>query len=191
MKSKGQSHGFTPRLEVDDRLVLAPKTMEEIDENSSNREIENTSKNHKKLKILQLKIGEDLAQTHGYIDANQEFTRCRNHPNILLLFGRSERSLTSLLPSLGHEAHTTPSDKDMPFMDTTISSWSDTKRSFKYGKLILIFSTNYFENLLLPNNLIIVMNHGDDVEDKWGIKRALERQGGPQTKVEIQSNSEF
>jgi hypothetical protein len=27
-------------------------------------------------------------------------------------------------------------DEDMPFMDTTTSLWSDTKTSFKYGKLI-------------------------------------------------------
>jgi hypothetical protein len=30
----------------------------------------------------------------------------------------------------------------------------------------LYFSTNYFENGLLPNNLIIVRNHGDDEEDE-------------------------
>jgi hypothetical protein len=41
-----------------------------------------------------------LIQKHNYIGANQEFTRCRNHPNILPLFGRLGRSLTSLLSSL-------------------------------------------------------------------------------------------
>jgi hypothetical protein len=38
----------------------------------------------------------------------------------------------------------TPSDKDMPFMDTTTFSWSDTKTSFKYGKLILLFFHQLF-----------------------------------------------
>jgi hypothetical protein len=50
---------------------------------------------------------------------------------------------------------------------------------------------NYLENRLLPNNLIIVRNHGDDEEDERDIKRALERQGDAHIKVEIQSNSEF
>jgi hypothetical protein len=51
----------------------------------------------------------DLIQTHRCIDANQEFTRCGNHPNIISLFRRFERSLTSLLSYLRHKAHTTPS----------------------------------------------------------------------------------
>jgi hypothetical protein len=55
----------------------------------------------------------------------------------------------------------------------------------------LCSSTKYFENRLLPNDLIIVRNHGDDEEDKHDIKRALERQGDVHIKVEIQSNSEF
>jgi hypothetical protein len=62
-----------------------------------------------KIKTLQLKIGEDLAQTHGCIDANQESTRCGNQPNILPLFGRLGRTLTSLLSSLRHKTLTTPS----------------------------------------------------------------------------------
>jgi hypothetical protein len=57
--------------------------------------------------------------------------------------------------------------------------------------LFLCSSTNYFENRLLPNNLIIVMNHGDDEEDERDIKRVLERQGDMHIKVGIQSNSEF
>jgi hypothetical protein len=56
---------------------------------------------------------------------------------------------------------------------------------------LLCSSTNYFENRLLPNDLIIVRNHADDEEDEWDIKRALERQGDAHIKVEIQSNSEF
>jgi hypothetical protein len=47
-----------------------------------------------KWKILQNKIGDDLTQTHNYIDENQEFTRCRNWHNILPLFGGLDGSLT-------------------------------------------------------------------------------------------------
>jgi hypothetical protein len=57
--------------------------------------------------------------------------------------------------------------------------------------LFLCTSTNYFENRLLPNDLIIVRNNGDDEKDEWDIKRALVRQGDVYIKVEIQSNSEF
>jgi hypothetical protein len=56
---------------------------------------------------------------------------------------------------------------------------------------ILCSSINYFENRLLPNDSIIVRNHGDDEEDDWEIKRALERQGDVHINVEIQSNLEF
>jgi hypothetical protein len=35
-------------------------------------------------------------------------------------------------------------DEHMPFMDTTTSQWSDTKTSFKYGKLILMFFHQLF-----------------------------------------------
>jgi hypothetical protein len=76
-------------------------------------------------------------------------------------------------------------------MDTTTSSNSDTKTSFKYGKLIFVFFHKYFENRLLPNNLIIVRNHGDDEEDKWDIKKVLKRQGDMHIKVESQSNWEL
>jgi hypothetical protein len=56
----------------------------------------------------------------------------------------------------------------------------------------LCSSTKYFENRLLPNDLIIVRNHGDDEEeDKRDIMRALERLGDVHIKVEIQSNSEL
>jgi hypothetical protein len=61
---------------------------------------------------LQLKIVNELTQIQGYIDANQESIRCGNHPNNLPLFGRSGRSLTSLLPYLRHEAYTTPSKNE-------------------------------------------------------------------------------
>jgi hypothetical protein len=90
------------------RHVLAPKPQKESKKNSSNREVksraENTSENHKKWKTLQLKIWDDSTQKDNYIDANQEFTRCGNHPNILPLFGRLGRSFISLLSSLRHEA---------------------------------------------------------------------------------------
>jgi hypothetical protein len=52
-------------------------------------------------------------------------------------------------------------------------------------------SINYLDNLLLPNDLIIVRNHGDDEEDTKDIKRVLERQGDVNIKVEIQSNLLF
>jgi hypothetical protein len=54
----------------------------------------------------------------------------------------------------------------------------------------LCSSINYFENRLLPIDLIVVRNHRDD-EDEWDIKRVLERQGDVHIKVEIQSNSKF
>jgi hypothetical protein len=62
----------------------------------------------------------------------------------------------------------------MPFMDITTASKSDTKRSFKYGKLVLIFFHQLFWNRLLPNELITIRNHGDDEEDEREIKSALE-----------------
>jgi hypothetical protein len=55
----------------------------------------------------------------------------------------------------------------------------------------LCSSIDYFKNRLLPNDLIIVRNHGDDEEDEWDIKIVLERQGDMHIKVEIQSNLEF
>jgi hypothetical protein len=55
----------------------------------------------------------------------------------------------------------------------------------------LCSSTKYFENWLLPNNLIIVRNHEDEEEDEWEIKRVLERQGDAHIKVEIQFNLQF
>ncbi len=57
--------------------------------------------------------------------------------------------------------------------------------------LLLCSSTNYFDNRLLPNDLIIVTKHGDDDEDEHDIKRALERQEDVHINVEIQCNSEF
>jgi hypothetical protein len=74
-------------------------------------------------------------------------------------------------------------------------------QSYRHGAILrdllitvnsfLCSSTNYFENQLLHNDLIIVINHGDDEEDEQDIKRARERQRDAHIKVEIQSNSEF
>jgi hypothetical protein len=50
--------------------------------------------------------------------------------------------------------------------------------------------TNNFENRLLPNDLIIVRNHGDDEVDEWDTKGVLERQGDAHIKAQIQANSE-
>jgi hypothetical protein len=58
-------------------------------------------------------------------------------------------------------------------------------------KSSLCSSTNYFENRLLPNDLIIVRNHGDYEEEEKDIKRAQERPGDAHINVEIKSNSEF
>jgi hypothetical protein len=44
---------------------------------------------------------------------------------------------------------------------------------------------------MLPNDLIIVMKHGDDDEDERDIKRVLERQEDVHINVEIQSHLEF
>jgi hypothetical protein len=87
-------------------LVLAPKSMEGIEEklfkSRSHKSGQKNLQKSQKWKTLQLKIGDELTQTQRCIDANQESTRCENHPNILPLFGRSGRSLTSLLSSHTH-----------------------------------------------------------------------------------------
>jgi hypothetical protein len=56
---------------------------------------------------------------------------------------------------------------------------------------ILYSTTIYFDNLLPPNDLIIVSYYGDDDEGERDINRVLERQEDAHIKVEIQSNSEF
>jgi hypothetical protein len=55
----------------------------------------------------------------------------------------------------------------------------------------LYSSTNYFDNRLLPNDLIIVRNDEDDDEGEREIKRVLQRQEDAHIMVRIQSNSEF
>jgi hypothetical protein len=107
------SHGFNPRLEVDDEAHPSTqihgrnrrKTPQIMKSKSGQKYLQKSQK----WKILQIKIGYDSTPKDTYLDAKQEFTRCGNHPNILSLFGRMGRSLTSLLSSLRHEAHTTPS----------------------------------------------------------------------------------
>jgi hypothetical protein len=60
---------------------------------------------------LQYNIGDDLTQTHSYIDMNQESTRSENHHNILSLFGGLEGSLT-FSPLISHTIkHTHTSQK--------------------------------------------------------------------------------
>jgi hypothetical protein len=50
--------------------------------------------------MLQLKIGDDSTHKDSYTDANQEFIKCENHPNIFSLFERFGRSLTSLFSKI-------------------------------------------------------------------------------------------
>jgi hypothetical protein len=66
--------------------------------------------------------------------------------------------------------------------------------------LFLCSFISYLENRLLPNDLIIVRNHGDDEKDVWYIKGVLKSprevhnklENQPNSElVEIQSNSEF
>jgi hypothetical protein len=91
------------------RLILATFSMEEIEERlfksqewkSGEKYLQKSSK----WRIFQHIEWGDSIQTHICIDANQEFTRYGNHPNILPLFGRLGRSLTSLVSSLRYEAH--------------------------------------------------------------------------------------
>jgi hypothetical protein len=51
--------------------------------------------------------------------------------------------------------------------------------------------SNYLENRLLPNDLSIVRNHGDEEDDIWDTKDDLETPRDVHNKVEIQTNSEF
>jgi hypothetical protein len=90
------------------RLLLATKPTEEIDKKTPqiarSKSGQKYLRKSQKWKTLQQKIGDDLTQTHSNIDVNQEFTRCRNHHDILPLFRGLEVSLT-FSPLLHHEAH--------------------------------------------------------------------------------------
>jgi hypothetical protein len=95
------------------RLNLAPKSTKGIDEkllkSRSQKSGQKCLRKSQKWKTLQLKTEDYSIKKDIYIYANQESTRCGNHPIILPLFERSGRILTSLLSSLRHKAHTTPS----------------------------------------------------------------------------------
>jgi hypothetical protein len=84
-----------------------------------------------KWKTLQHKIGDDLTQNHGYIDANQEFIKCGNHPNIVPLFRRLGRSLTSLLSSLWHEAH--------PHLPKWRPKWKGVGEGYSHNSHMVLF----------------------------------------------------
>jgi hypothetical protein len=67
-------------------------------------------------------------------------------------------------------------------------------KSFLFLNIVNLFvcsSTNYLDNWLLPNKLIIVRNYGDDDEDVWGTKDMLESPRYVHHKVAIQTNSKF
>jgi hypothetical protein len=55
----------------------------------------------------------------------------------------------------------------------------------------LYSSTNYLENWLLPNDLIIVRNYGGQEEEVQDTKDMLESPRDVHNKVEIQTHSEF
>jgi hypothetical protein len=91
------------------RLILALKSTEGIKEKLLKSWSQKSGQKYlwksQKRKILQLKIEDGSTLKHSYIDTNQECTRCKKYPNILPLFERFVRSLTSLLSSLRHETH--------------------------------------------------------------------------------------
>jgi hypothetical protein len=53
-------------------------------------------------------------------------------------------------------------DQDMPFMIQSHPHGPILRHLLNTVNSFLCFSTNYFENRLLPNELIIVRNHEDD-----------------------------
>jgi hypothetical protein len=57
--------------------------------------------------------------------------------------------------------------------------------------LFLCYSTNYLENRLIHNDLIIVRVHGDNEEYVQDTKDVLERPRDVHNKVEIQTNLDF
>jgi hypothetical protein len=91
------------------RLILAIFSIKEIEERHLKLQEWKPGQKYlwksRKWKIFQHIERGDSIQTHECIDANQEFTRCGNHSNILPLIGRLRRSLTSLLSSPRHDAH--------------------------------------------------------------------------------------
>jgi hypothetical protein len=86
------------------RLILTTFLMEEVEERLFKSQERKSGKKYlwksRKWKTFQHIERVDSIQTHGCIDANQEFTRYGNHHNILPLFGGLEKYLTfSLLLS--------------------------------------------------------------------------------------------
>jgi hypothetical protein len=77
--------------------------MKDTSNRKKENQAKNTSENQEIEKHSSIERGDSI-QTHGCIDANQEFIRYENHPNILPLFERLGRFLTSLISSLKHEA---------------------------------------------------------------------------------------
>jgi hypothetical protein len=72
---------------------------------------------------LQHNIEDDVTQKCSYIDANQEFIRCRNCHNILPLFRGLERSLT-FSPLLSYTMkHTHTSQKETIARGWERDSW--------------------------------------------------------------------
>jgi hypothetical protein len=55
----------------------------------------------------------------------------------------------------------------------------------------LCSSTNYLDNRLLLNNLIIIMNHGDNEEDILDIEDVQKSSRDVPNKLETQTNSEL
>jgi hypothetical protein len=53
-------------------------------------------------------------------------------------------------------------NEDIPCMDTTTSSWSILRYILNMVNSFLCSSINYLVNRLLPNDLIIVRNYGDE-----------------------------
>jgi hypothetical protein len=63
-------------------------------------------------------------------------------PNEIMQCGRA------IVETAKHESEIQHDQTAPPFMDTTTSSWSDTKTYFKYGKLILMFFHQLFCELM-------------------------------------------
>jgi hypothetical protein len=73
----------------------------------------------------------------------------------------------------------------------TSLAWIQPRYIVNTVNSFLCTSANYLENRLLPNDLIIVRNHGDDEDDVRDTKEVLESPRDMHNKVEIQPNSEF
>jgi hypothetical protein len=80
------------------RLILVTFSTEEIEERIFKSQEQKSGQKYlqklRKWKTFQHIERGDSIQTHGCIDANQEFIRYGNHHNILPLFGGLEESLT-------------------------------------------------------------------------------------------------